>query len=418
MKKSIPLILTCGFAAFVTSVSAANVAKIGDIYYETLNDAISAASQLSTPAIITLVDDVDLTEVIPVTADLTLDLNGHTITNNVTQNRAFRLSGVTFTIDGNGGSIITPETNTASYGFVDFRDMSGTASPAASLKVSDTTFKGGTDEGSLFAFRADGQAISLDNVNVELTPSHTYSIVNGYQKQVDIDVNGGEFVCNSTHTTAGVFQAGAGSTIDFTGAKVTTSVGPIFEVIASTANFTDCDFTNTATNSYFASCVSVSNGGTANINGGTYSANYPVYVYNSGGTINVKDGTFDGKIAAIKADNSVYENSPSKVTVENGTFNGDLQIGDKSELSLSGGTYTDPSAAEYCADGFTLETNADGTYGVVEDTIPSGIETVVTDSQVTSGAVYNLHGVKVADTFEGLPAGLYILNGHKVILNR
>ena len=30
------------------------------------------------------------------------------------------------------------------------------------------------------------------------------------------------------------------------------------------------------------------------------------------------------------------------------------------------------------------------------------------------GAVYNLKGQKVADSLEGLKAGLYIVNGHKV----
>lgn len=201
------------------------------------------------------------------TKDLTLDLNGHTVTNNVTANRLFRLSDISFTIDGGGGKVVTSESNAQSYGFVDFRDADGTAGASTSLTVRDASFEGATDEGSLFAFRGDGQKIDLTDVNVNLTGGNTFSIINGYRCEVDISVKGGEHVCNSTHATAGAFQAGAGSTIEFDGVMVNTSVGPVFEVIASEAAFTGCTMINTATNSYFAACVAVSNGAAVNVYG-------------------------------------------------------------------------------------------------------------------------------------------------------
>ena len=360
--------------------------------------------------------DLEVDAMIPVTKSVTLDLNGMTVTNNVTANRLFRLSGVTFTIDGKGGRFITPETNTGSYGFVDYRDAANQASAEARLIATDVSFEGATDEGSLFAFRASGQSIEFDNVNVNLTGGYTYSIINGYNMNVDIKLNGGKYICNSTHTTAGVFQAGPGSVVDFNGVTVETSVGPVINAVANQATFTDCTMTNTATNSYLAACIASSNGADVIVKGGTYTANYPLYVYNSGGTINVEGGEFNGKVAAIKVDNAEGASYESKVNVTNGTFNGPLNVDSRSELSLTGGTYTDNKAENYCADCFMLKTNADGTYGVVED---SGIETGVEDTIVSEGGdmtVYNLQGVKVGDSINNLAPGIYIVNGKKLLV--
>lgn len=274
---------------------------------------------------------------IPVTKSVTLDLNGKTITNNVTENRLFRLSGVSFTIDGKNGNIITPETNTTSYGFVDFRDASGVASSDTRLTASDVYFEGATDEGSLFAFRGDGQSIDFTNVNVNLTGGYTYSIINGYRCNVVINLKGGEYVCNSTHQTAGVFQAYDGSHINFDGVKVTTSVGPIFEVIGehTTATFTNCEMTNTSTYAYFASCLASSNGAKITVDGGTYTANYPLYIYNSGGSITADGGEFNGNIASIKADNKTDASYESVVTVVDGTFNGPIQTDTRSKIEVA-----------------------------------------------------------------------------------
>lgn len=274
---------------------------------------------------------------IPVSKSVTLDLNGKTITSTITGNRMFRLSGVTFTIDGKNGKILIPESNLSSYGFVDFRDASNTASADAKLIASDVSFEGGTNDGSLFAFRTNGQAIDFDNVNVNLTGGYAYSIINGYRCTVDISITGGEYICNSTHQTAGVFQAYDGSNINFDGVKVTTSVGPIFEVIGenTTASFTNCDMTNTASNSFFASCLASSNGAKLTVEGGTYTANYPLYIYNSGGMINVDGGVFNGNIASIKADNATDASYESIVTVADGRFNGPISFDNRSKVEVA-----------------------------------------------------------------------------------
>ena len=393
---------------------SAQEAKIGDVAYSTLADAFVAANEGDK---IVVSKDLDVDIMIPVTRSVTLDLNGKTITNNVPNNRLFRLSDVTFTIDGNDGSVITPEGNTTSYGFIDFRDAAGNAGASTTLIVSNANFKGATNEGSLFAFRgASGQSLQFDNVNVELTGGYTYSIINGYHMNVDIKLNGGKYVCNSTHQTAGVFQAGPGSVVDFNGVTVETSVGPIFEAVANKATFTDCTMTNTATNSFFAACIAASNGADVTVDGGTYTANYPLYVYNSGGTVNVDGGEFNGKIAAIQVDNREGADYESKVSVTNGTFNGPLVVDNRSELAISGGVYTDKNAENYCTDGFKLEANADGTYGVVPDSgSATGVEDIVIEGEKDS-TVYNLNGVKVGDSVNGLTPGIYVVNGKKLLV--
>lgn len=348
------LCLLLGAGTFVCTF--ANDAKVGEIEYATLGEAVAAAGDGQT---VTLLGDVEVTEMIPVTKSITLDLSGHTITNNVTMNRLFRLSDVTFTIDGNSGWIVTPETNTTSYGFVDFRDASGAAGANTTLIASDVSFKGATGDGSFFAFRGSNQSLTFNNVNAEETGGHTYSIINGYQMKVNISVTGGAFICRSTHATAGVFQAGAGSTINFTNVDVDTTVGPIFDVIRSTATFTNCTMKNTATNSYFAACIAPSNGSDVTIDGGSYEANYPVYIYNSGGSVTIKgNGTFNGHIAAVQVDRTSKAN-PASAVIENGTFTGNVvNNGYDASIEIKGGTITGKAVAQAEKSNITI---SDGT---------------------------------------------------------
>lgn len=341
--KRFALCLLFGAGPFVCTF--AGVVKVGDTEYTSLNEAVAAAEEGQT---VTLMSDVEVTEMIPVTKSITLYLDGHTITNNVVKNRLFRLSDVTFTIDGNNGRVVTPETNTQSYGFIDFRDAGNVAGANTSLITSNVSFKGGSDGGSLFAFRGDNQSLTFNKVNVELTESYTYSIINGYQVAVNINVIGGDFICRSTNQTAGVFQAGAGSTINFTDVNVDTTVGPIFDVVASDATFTNCTMKNTATDSYFASCIAPSNGANVTIDGGSYEANYAVYVFNSGGKLTLKgDGKYKGSVAAVQVDRTKSNSYPASAVIEGGTFTGNvINNGYEASIDINGGTITGKAIAQ------------------------------------------------------------------------
>lgn len=301
--------------------------------YATLAEAFATAQENET---ITVLENLDVVEMIPVTKSVTLDLNGKTITNNVTGNRLFRLSGITFTIDGKNGSIITPDTNTNSYGIVVLRDANNVASENTKLIASDVNFEGIVDDDTFFRFCADGQTIEFTNVNANLKSCQAWSIINGYShNNLNITLKGGTYTYDSTVKTAGVFQANENSTINFEGVTVNSTSGPIFEVWGSTANFTDCTMTNTATNSYFATCIAPSNGSQVTIDGGTYTANYPLYIFNSGGTLNVEGGNFNGNIASIKADNVPSAQHESTVNVAAGTFNGPISLDNRSTIEVA-----------------------------------------------------------------------------------
>lgn len=413
------LLICCSVMAGVScfpAISGAQEAMIGDVAYETLAEAFEAAQP---DDVISLSADVTVDAVIPVTKNLTLDLKGHTLTDKVASNRPFRLSDISFTINGGGGKMVIPE-GMASYGFVDFRDTNGNPGSNASLVVNDVDCSGSSDEGAYFMFRTSGQKIELNNVNVDMPGGNVFSVVNGYKQKVDIKIHGGVYNYNSTNATAGVFQAGAGSAIAFDGVTVNSSVGPVFEVTASEATFTGCTITNTATNAHYAACVAASNGATVNVKDCEFTSNYPLYVYNSGGTINVDGGTYTGNVASIKVDGKEGNVNKSEVKVTGGTFKGAVSVDDKSELHITGGAFTDSSARAYCEDGYTLpsEPNADGLYEVEEDNIQTGVEDISSDEATVQGPVYNAQGVYVGESLEGLAPGLYVASGKKVFVIR
>ena len=53
---------------------------------------------------------------------------------------------------------------------------------------------------------------------------------------------------------------------------------------------------------------------------------------------------------------------------------------------------------------------------VIGEDEPTGITDLVDEAANASGKVYNLQGVEVGNTTEGLPKGVYIKNGRKIIV--
>lgn len=87
--------------------------------------------------------------------------------------------------------------------------------------------------------------------------------------------------------------------------------------------------------------------------------------------VTVKNGTFVGpKGTVADSGSALMLRNPAKVTIEGGSFSGgkNSTLGNKNEdsgvLSVAGGTFDQPVAAEYCAEGYIPADNGDGTYGV------------------------------------------------------
>ena len=155
--------------------------------------------------------------------------------------------------------------------------------------------------------------------------------------------------------------------------------------------FTGCEFSND--DSRYNLWVKE---GEVELNNGAFTGTRGVKLYNTGNakaTITIKDTTFDGLTG--KAAIVVSQPAPADVTLENvtarnctvgliqkdtatdatiikangesisGTFNITNAGNAKNEFNISAGTFTSQVSNDYCADGFEVKANDNGTYGVV-----------------------------------------------------
>ena len=156
--------------------------------------------------------------------------------------------------------------------------------------------------------------------------------------------------------------------------------------------FTGCEFSND--DSRYNLWVKE---GEVELNNGAFTGTRGVKLYNTGNakaTITIKDTTFVGLTG--KAAIVVSQPAPADVTLENvtarnctvgliqkdtatdatiikangesisGTFNITNAGNAKNEFNISAGTFTSEVSNDYCADGFKVKANDNGTYGVVE----------------------------------------------------
>ena len=162
--------------------------------------------------------------------------------------------------------------------------------------------------------------------------------------------------------------------------------------------FTGCEFSND--DSRYNLWVKE---GEVELNNGAFTGTRGVKLYNTGNakaTITIKDTTFDGLTG--KAAIVVSQPAPADVTLKNvtarnctvgliqkdtatdatiikangesisGTFNITNAGNAKNEFNISAGTFTSEVSNDYCADGFEVKANDNGTYGVVEAATAAG----------------------------------------------
>jgi hypothetical protein len=361
------------------------VAKIGTTEYETLNAAFEAAQNDDQ---IDLLEDVTVSTVIGINSkNVTLHMHGHKITNNVSFNRAFRIYDATFTIVGNADGISAnasmeiPDSNIGSFGFIDFRSTSNATTGKERLVVYNVDFEGATTAGAFFMFRADGQSIKLQDVNVicdkgintgvaqanatkftniDRAVGENLSIVNGYNRDVTVEIIRGTYTYDSYNTSAGVFQAGVyeednwsyndPTIVVFNGVTVNTTCGPILEAHGK-VTYTNCQFNIVDPNNihaYLQTSAAVALVGDLTVNSGNYVGKYAAYVWNSGGTININGGNFVSNVqggAALCADAATK--GDAIINVYGGNFDGAIKAGTngtaKAEVNIVGGNFSNAS---------------------------------------------------------------------------
>lgn len=390
-------------------VERPTAAKIGDKEYKTLAAAVEAATAGQT---VTLAEDVEVTEKIILSKSITLDLNGHVITNKVNQARTFEFanSGIDFTIDGTkaGSGMTIPEGwdnrngSQKSWGFI------RTNYAGCNITLNGGTYTGKTQNGSFITTRYVGftdanwddestwSNVTLNNVSMT---TNLRALDLHYVNKVT--VNGGEFVVTGGEDNAGT-PVSVAFTIEeaqdgiFNGVSCNSPVANI-EVISGKIKFLDCDFTAIAgwSGSVDATNIGVSYCGHAIVESGSYKITDPnnlktktggsLFVYSSGGTIEANGGSFVGIDHVIKIGfdrgtfGYLYKEGevPSNIIVKGGSFTGTFNkyYGSDADnnVTISGGTFNvDPSA--YVATGYEA-TEEDGIWTVAEAQAPAGIST-------------------------------------------
>ena len=363
------LVMALGLCATVWADGSVEVAGEDGTatQYASLAEAVTAAKAGTT---VKLLSDISVSGVIDITKDLTLDLNGKTITVQTQNGRPFDIkSAISFTVEANGGGMIIPTSNQNCYGL--FK-----VSAAATLTLNGGTYKGDTNRGSAYIRpSAIGYTVNLNNVQAEFNKQFFYADGNGTGVS-KLNVSGGSYTSTATVSNDGekfpVFIDKTGKAENyFEGVTIVTNGGLPLEQVAGKATIRNCNIEvkQPSEPAYIASALAVSYGGTMTISGGTYtSAGYGVYVYSSGGTI-IVDGApkVTAASAAVRADATA--NATAKIDIASGEFNGEVQVGGEGNkmISVSGGTFSNSVNPTYLADGLKYEVYAGGKYSYYSD---------------------------------------------------
>lgn len=325
---------------------------------------------------VVLANDIAIDSHLNVEKTCSMDLNGKTITNNVTLARAIDvLTGVKLTINGNEGKMIIPEGNTGSYGFI---RLSG---EGAKLEVNGGTYEGKTNNGQLFRANVNSCSINLSAVKAK-TNTPVVSTQGGISSSVA--VSGCVFDVNAESTIGedirvlyleNAYSDILNTSITLNGGSKSTFYDSAITLWGGEALIQKCVLKNNTTVSNWSSAIALSGGAEAIINGcDIYGEKYGIYIFNSGATANI-NSTVKAVQNVLRADTNQYFNSV--FVINGGNYDGtvllngcdaysaslDIKSGSFTNYSLNtnghanalininGGTFDDPSALAYLADG-------------------------------------------------------------------
>lgn len=339
-------------------VKAAYVAEVNDVKYETLQAAIDAAPKKAT---VKLLADTRENVVVDKVYELTFDLNG------------FTLNGGT----GNKNAAIL------NHGTLTITDSS--AAKTGTIKRDDSGIVGET---SYYVIRNLG-TMTIEQANVinnsgyrKTNPSGSMIgsslICNGdgdNNEKASLTINGGKF----TQTNFLAIKNGANGTLFVNGGEITSNHSAI------------------------------QNWYNATITGGTIKGQLWTDAWTEGGSVGntVIGGNVDyeGEIVMDVTGSSI---KPT-LTVNGGNLSvtnwiittACAESGGKP--AISGGTFSSEVKKDYLADGFVVNNNTDGTYGVTEGNGFAGANVVVTESLAMKVTIANGTASKyVVVTYKGL----------------
>ena len=308
------------------------VAKVGDTYYKTLDEAVTAADN----ATVTLLKDVTANVTIPAGNTITLNLNGHTLVDSATaQDKNVAEDSRKHTITNNGTLTILDSVGT---GVVD-----NVSRGRAALY----------NAGTIVEIKGGKFTRSVDNsTDATSAKGNSWYVVYNAENATINRISDGEFLAigefSSLFCNCGLINEISGGTFTQNGFIAFKNEGTVNKISGGTFSSED------------ESCIQ-NWGSIGEITGGTITAgsigiwNFSSDKYNSVGKVGqISGGNISGSTAAIRLNDydTTYLNKPStinkaSVAVSGGNISGNLQVNANTELSVSGGSFSQSVEREY-----------------------------------------------------------------------
>ena len=365
------------------------VAKVGDTYYKTLADAVTAADN----ATVTLLKDVTANVTIPADKTITLNLNGMTLTN-VDDHTILNNGNLTITGTGRVDNISHAKGALYNKGTVVINGGTFDRSQENGMN------KGESGQNSWYTIKNVGTMTINDGATVQTAGNNaalgkfSSLVSNGYFNTNDYNTNKGLEQPILT-IDGGTFRGGLNTIKNDDRAKLTINGGTFsnyYQAVVQNHNiaeitggtFTAASDANTETYGiYNCGCGADIDLGTLTVSGGTFTgATYAVAeVSSQNAIVNISGGQFAGtKAAIIKSSTSnatiaisggTFSSDPSVYVVGNGSANIVKRAGSEgaytytvlAKSGLTSGVYlTDPSGA--LASNYYVSSTANGVWTV------------------------------------------------------
>ena len=412
VSRALALLMVAVMLPVMAMAEGANVAKIGDTEYATLEEAFTAVTTTDATTI-TLLNDADVKNKIIISdkKNITLDLGGHNVTFS-TLKTFFYVNNATFTVNG-GGSI--KEAN--AY----FAPIMMTGGPAESANYTIVNVKNGVilegwagmfidqNKGNNYGMVFNAENATLMGKNDTNGDAGVGLYVNG-----EIKANANNVEISLTNATVsgtgdGMYLAGAADTT-INGGSVTSSCTGI-EIRAGSLTLNNCNVTG-------------GNGSvTTNANGnGSTSENVALAVIQHTTKlpihVEINGGTFKGTAALLESNPQKNPEEATKqvgIIVNGGNFEGMVckaEPKDGSSLGVMDGSFNS-DVTEYAGDTLVVENN--GTYyvgGTARDAIENATSGTFTVKKAENGTSLTVKpGVTVEN---GMNDGKVTVNGNEV----
>ena len=271
--------VTC-VAQWIPRVASVQVGNAEPTYHATIEDAITDANE-KTGAIVTILKEASVTSEVTISAAMTIDLNGETVSSTETTaaTGVFKINAsgktVTITDSGSGGKIDhTANCSGKVYGILVTAGSLNMTGGTIYAKNTITTINSSNNRAVGIWAETSASSISMSGGTIEAEcPSCTYAYGIYTNNTCSITMTGGAVIANATGSVRGIYAKG-------------------------TTSLTNATVTATATGADSYAIYYAGTGLTITFNSGTYTANGTSTCYTiheTSGTVTINGGRFSGE---------------------------------------------------------------------------------------------------------------------------